>query len=570
MNISTESLNKLIKEWDKSIHWTDEELETIRNHLVNISLNNGGRIQYDIKLKKKVEEDYILRTINNALQKVMNLYAKSIKCHNGNVYYFVPLKGIKPAFNFLWPVRYIPKIDLNRATPEKLEPLPGIGPVTAQRICDYRKQKGFFENIEEVMEVKGIDKNDFKKFAYAVYTSTPSEKVTFVSPMLLQFKSEPTFPNYIKLIKQTQGKFTLWGKVNKKNTYKDIILNERIKIDEFISKNHYPLFSKYRKVKASKIEMFNQRQFVDKLEKNACTDITGVTVLDDTGYYYFVKKALSKAKEKIRIIMFFMLYKDKKKYPTDSLMKELLHAKKRGVDIKIILDKDAEGEVYGSRIINQGAYNKFKKNGIDVVYDSEEKVTHTKIVLIDDRHVIIGSHNWTAGSFYAYDDKSVYIESKELAKKTYEYFNKLWIEYVTANIEPYSIIDIEGIGEEYSNKLQKVGIKTTLDLLLKTMTPEDRKKLAQSTGISSKLILRWANLADLMRIKEVSEEYSDLLEKVGVDTVPELAQRNPDNLHKAIEKFDISKTHLVRQKPSRNKVKSWVEKAKKLERILKY
>ena len=50
MNISTESLNKLIKEWDKSIHWTDEELETIRNHLVNISLNNGGRIQYDIKL----------------------------------------------------------------------------------------------------------------------------------------------------------------------------------------------------------------------------------------------------------------------------------------------------------------------------------------------------------------------------------------------------------------------------------------------------------------------------------------------------------------------------------------
>ena len=74
MNISTESLNKLIKKWDKSIHWTDEELETIRNRLVNISLNNGGRIQYDIKLKKKVEEDYILRTINNALQKVMNLY----------------------------------------------------------------------------------------------------------------------------------------------------------------------------------------------------------------------------------------------------------------------------------------------------------------------------------------------------------------------------------------------------------------------------------------------------------------------------------------------------------------
>lgn len=572
MNISTNTLDKFIRNWDRSIKWNDGELRIIRNHLLGISLNNGGRINYDIKLKKKIEEDYITSTISNAFQKVMNLYANSIQCHDQGVdFYYETLDGIKPVFDFLWPVRYIPKIDLNKASPEELEPLLGIGPVTSQKIVDYREQTGPFENIDGVMNVQGIDKNDFKKFVYAVHASTPLEEAAFVSPLLSRFKFEPTFSNYVKLIKESKGRFILGYEAAEENAFKNVILDELRKIDEYISKNHYSEFNKYRRIKASRIsEIYNQRLTVNKLEKNASTDITGATVLDDSEYYYFVKKALSKAKEKIRIIMFFMLHKDKKKYPTNQLIQELLSAKKRGVDVKIILDKDAEGQVYKSRVINKEAHNKFKKSGIDVVYDSEEKVTHTKIILIDDRHTIIGSHNWTAGSFYAYDDKSVYIDSKDLAKKTYAYFNKLWIEYVTSDIDPYSIGDIEGIGEKYADKLEKVAIKTTLDLLLKAVTPGDRKKLAQSTGISSKHILRWANLTDLMRIKGTGEEYSDLLEQVGVDTVPELAQRNPDNLYKAIEKFDISKARLVRRKPSLSKVKSWVIQAKKLPRILEY
>ncbi|NLF26765.1 MAG: DUF4332 domain-containing protein, partial [Clostridiales bacterium] len=88
------------------------------------------------------------------------------------------------------------------------------------------------------------------------------------------------------------------------------------------------------------------------------------------------------------------------------------------------------------------------------------------------------------------------------------------------------IIAIEGIGEVYRAKLQEVDIRTTEALLAKAATPEGRKKLEELTGISGVLILKWANRADLFRIKGVGEEYSDLLEAAGVDTVPELAQRN--------------------------------------------
>jgi predicted flap endonuclease-1-like 5' DNA nuclease len=134
----------------------------------------------------------------------------------------------------------------------------------------------------------------------------------------------------------------------------------------------------------------------------------------------------------------------------------------------------------------------------------------------------------------------------------------------------YPIIEIEGIGPEYKEKLTELDINTTQDLLERARTAEMREKLAEETGISGKLILEWANHADLMRIKGVGEEWSDLLEEVGVDTVPELAQRNPNNLWEAIEEFDVSKSHMVRQKPTKDQVAEWIEQAKGLERFLEY
>lgn len=89
------------------------------------------------------------------------------------------------------------------------------------------------------------------------------------------------------------------------------------------------------------------------------------------------------------------------------------------------------------------------------------------------------------------------------------------------------------------------------------------------TGISHGLVLEWVNHVDLYRIKGVAQEYSDLLEEAGVDTVPELAQRNAANLHaKMVEVNDAKK--LVRQLPSEKQVASWVDQAKKLPRVIQY
>jgi predicted flap endonuclease-1-like 5' DNA nuclease len=128
---------------------------------------------------------------------------------------------------------------------------------------------------------------------------------------------------------------------------------------------------------------------------------------------------------------------------------------------------------------------------------------------------------------------------------------------------------IEGIGETYAQSLLDAGIATTEALLEKGSSPRGRQELADQTGISGKLILRWVNEADLFRIKGVGEEYADLLEAAGVDTVPELARRNAENLHAKMVEVNQEKK-LVRQLPSQAQVQSWIEQAQALPRVVTY
>ena len=100
------------------------------------------------------------------------------------------------------------------------------------------------------------------------------------------------------------------------------------------------------------------------------------------------------------------------------------------------------------------------------------------------------------------------------------------------------ISEIEGIGSSYAAKLQQAGIQHVETLIEKCASPQGRMEVAKTADINPKLILLWVNMADLFRVKGIGEEYADLLEAAGVDTVPELGQRKPENLHKKLEEVN--------------------------------
>jgi predicted flap endonuclease-1-like 5' DNA nuclease len=132
-----------------------------------------------------------------------------------------------------------------------------------------------------------------------------------------------------------------------------------------------------------------------------------------------------------------------------------------------------------------------------------------------------------------------------------------------------SLVKVEGIGQTYAQKLKEAGVPTTEALLEKGASPQGRREIAETAGISETLILEWVNHVDLFRIKGVGEEYADLLEAAGVDTVPELAQRNAGNLYEKLIAVNQAKK-LVRRPPTQSQVSDWIAQAKRLPRVITY
>ncbi|MCW1381974.1 DUF4332 domain-containing protein [Novosphingobium sp. KCTC 2891] len=133
----------------------------------------------------------------------------------------------------------------------------------------------------------------------------------------------------------------------------------------------------------------------------------------------------------------------------------------------------------------------------------------------------------------------------------------------------YKIIEIEGIGAKYAERLQAAGVFSTNDLLNACGSRTGRDATAEKTGFSASQLLKWTNMADLMRISGVGEEYSELLEAAGVDTVKELAARNAENLATKMKEVNETKG-LTRALPGVSQVQKWVDQAKNLAPAISY
>ena len=133
----------------------------------------------------------------------------------------------------------------------------------------------------------------------------------------------------------------------------------------------------------------------------------------------------------------------------------------------------------------------------------------------------------------------------------------------------YKIEQIEGIGAAYAEKLMAAGIATTEQLLEKCAKKAGRDKLAEETGISDKLILKWTNHADLFRIKGVAGQFAELLEAAGVDTVKEFRHRVAENLFAKMTEVNEEK-HLCKRVPAVKELEKMIAQAKEMEPVVTY
>lgn len=132
------------------------------------------------------------------------------------------------------------------------------------------------------------------------------------------------------------------------------------------------------------------------------------------------------------------------------------------------------------------------------------------------------------------------------------------------------IEEVEGIGAVYAEKLGAAGVSSTDDLLEKGAKPGGRAALEEATGISHSQILEWVNHVDLMRIKGVGSEYSDLLEAAGVDSPAELARRNAANLATTVQEVVAARPGIVRRIPTEDEIQGWIDQSKDLPKVVEH
>lgn len=133
----------------------------------------------------------------------------------------------------------------------------------------------------------------------------------------------------------------------------------------------------------------------------------------------------------------------------------------------------------------------------------------------------------------------------------------------------YKIDQIEGVGDKCARKFEELGVVTTEQLLERAATPKGRETLARESGIAVKLILKWANHADLFRIKGIAGQFAELLEASGVDTVKELRHRVAANLHAKLVEVNNAK-NLTKRIPSESEIQRMIDQAKELDPVMTY
>lgn len=246
----------------------------------------------------------------------------------------------------------------------------------------------------------------------------------FRSEALEAFVREPSFARYVQWMARGEGSF-LWRLGQGGGPAKQVLVELEDCLRD-VREHPYGVARRLGFTRASAVRAERERRERAQLLDESTTGAARAGVLLRHGAYpEFVTKLLAGAERSVQLVLFFFRYVDAR-YPTQGLLQQLIAAHERGVDVQVILDRDAEGDVYNSRIINLPAYQALKAKQVPVRYDTVARLTHSKGLLVDGRHLVMGSHNWTLSAFTRYDETSVYLDSEALGTRFEARFQALW------------------------------------------------------------------------------------------------------------------------------------------------
>jgi len=369
----------------------DNSLDDVQSVLEKILSNVGGlpytKVQYNSADRTRIAESLLHEAIKHTLKTLS---------HSPYDPGFYLVDSASDAFEK--EIAFIEKVGLNRATAKELAALPRIGRNLAKRIINERMVGGQFKSLDDFKSrVRGIGQRVLQDINYAIRIDAPNERLEELVHIHDNFEQD--FQNLISI---QRGK----TKAERLKAALDMIAT-------VCASNPHPAIDNHviRDLSTSMLELQIQSEWI--------------SVLWGSDYWRKLPELLKTSERSILVCMFHIAA-PAVSHPTYKILEALVTAHRAGVSIKVLLDNDKSTDPYRSSVINAPAKDFLEQQGISCRFDSEDTLLHSKFVIIDNKLLILGSHNWTAGSYFHFDDLSIIVKSKALAKELATRFDQLW------------------------------------------------------------------------------------------------------------------------------------------------
>ncbi|MFO7683749.1 MAG: phospholipase D-like domain-containing protein [Chloroflexota bacterium] len=359
----------------------------LRPFVASICASAGGLPMTEQPLDEAARTAVVLRLVNEAVAHALHKAHKGVRRVPDN---YVQTAGAGMLAEIITPVT---PLNLNTASVREMVHLPGIGPTLAARIVGERLARGPYSSLDDLdQRVKGVGPTAVVRLRYRVRFGSPLEAIN------------TAVPDLAVLTARMPGA-TVWEQL--------VVALDAVATT--CAADPYPATREYqpRHFDLALAEPENQADWVG--------------VLSGLDYFRRLPALLQNVTASLDVCLFHIALPEPT-HPTRLLLEALVAAHERGVAVRVLLDADRPEDPYRSSVINAAAQAYLSAADIPVQFDSTERLLHSKYLVADGSLVIMGSHNWSAGSYFAYDDLSLVIQSVELAQTLTARFAALWQE----------------------------------------------------------------------------------------------------------------------------------------------
>jgi DNA uptake protein ComE-like DNA-binding protein len=364
-----------------------QSVAELRPFVASVCASAGGLPVTEQLLDEAARTAVVLRLVNEAVAHALHKAHEGVRRVPDN---YVQTAGAGMLAEIVTPVT---PLNLNTASVKELVPLPGIGPTLAARIVGERLARGPYSSLDDLdQRVKGVGPTAVVRLRYRVRFGSPLEA------------TNTAVPDLAWLVARMPGA-TVWEQLV---AALDAVATTCAADPHPATKEYQP-----RHFDLALAEPENQADWVG--------------VLSGLDYFRRLPALLQNVTASLDVCLFHIALPEPT-HPTRLLLEALVAAHNRGVAVRVLLDADRPEDPYRSSVINAPAQAYLTAAGILVQFDTTERLLHSKYLVADGSLVILGSHNWSAGSYFAYDDLSLVIQSVELAQTLTARFAALWQE----------------------------------------------------------------------------------------------------------------------------------------------